>query len=194
MSDAAGDGDEAAQAGPGKSRRRRRLVLIAIAGVLGLAGAAGGLAVAIGPGKLMTLVTGPAATGGEAAKGAEALLALKPLQVDLAPAPAPAPAAPAAGSASTGGANAAPVPSGPRYMRITLAVVYPGGKKNAKAIEARQPFIRDAFLGYLRGLDAAQLQGSAGLDALKAELLKRARTASGSDLPRAVLVEDMIVQ
>ncbi len=190
MSDAAGDGDEAAQAGPGKSRRRRRLVLIAIAGVLGLAGAAGGLAVAIGPGKLMTLVTGPAATGGEAAKGAEALLALKPLQVDL----APAPAAPAAGSASTGGANAAPVPSGPRYMRITLAVVYPGGKKNAKAIEARQPFIRDAFLGYLRGLDAAQLQGSAGLDTLKAELLKRARTASGSDLPRAVLVEDMIVQ
>jgi flagellar FliL protein len=64
----------------------------------------------------------------------------------------------------------------------------------ASYIEERKPFVRDAFQDYLRQLSERDIQGSAGLTVLKAELLRRARSVADSDAPREILIADLIVQ
>ena len=54
--------------------------------------------------------------------------------------------------------------------------------------------MRDLFNGYLRGLTENDVRGMAGILYIKAELLKRARAAVGSDLPQEILIKDLIVQ
>ena len=54
--------------------------------------------------------------------------------------------------------------------------------------------MRDTFQDYLRQLTESDLEGSAGLASMKAELLRRARVVTGSEAPREILVADMIIQ
>ena len=80
------------------------------------------------------------------------------------------------------------------FLKMNLVVAYRPDEGSGKLMEERQPFMRDLFNGYLRGLSEADLRGMAGVLYVKAELLKRARAAVGSDLPQEVLINDLIVQ
>ncbi len=80
------------------------------------------------------------------------------------------------------------------FVKLSLVLVYrpdPGAKD---LIKERQPFMRDLFNGYVRGLNEADMRGTVGLLNVKSELLKRARAAVGNDLPQEILISDLIVQ
>lgn len=79
------------------------------------------------------------------------------------------------------------------FLKINLVLVYedqPGAKD---LLVRRQAFIRDLFQVYLRSLTEADLRGSAGIFTLKGELLKRARAATGTELPKEILISDLII-
>ena len=80
------------------------------------------------------------------------------------------------------------------FLKVNLVVAYRTDEGAGKLMEERQPFMRDLFNSYLRGLSEADVRGMAGVMYLKAELLKRARAAAGSDLPQEILIKDLIVQ
>lgn len=80
------------------------------------------------------------------------------------------------------------------FLKVNLVVAYRPDEGSGALMKERQAFMRDLFNGYLRGLSEADLRGMAGVLYVKAELLKRARAAVGSDLPQEVLINDLIVQ
>lgn len=80
------------------------------------------------------------------------------------------------------------------FLKISLVVAYRPDLDAGKLMAERQPFIRDLFNSYLRGLSEADVRGMAGIMYIKAELLKRARAAVGNDLPQEILIKDLIVQ
>ena len=80
------------------------------------------------------------------------------------------------------------------FLKINLVVAYRMDEGAGKLMEERQPFMRDLFNSYLRGLSESDVRGMAGIMYIKAELLKRARAASGNDLPQEILINDLIVQ
>jgi flagellar FliL protein len=81
-----------------------------------------------------------------------------------------------------------------RFLKLNLALVYDATADGADRLVERQPFIRDAYIDYLRLLSERDLSGSAGLARLRAELLHRARTLAETDAPREVLVVDLVIQ
>lgn len=80
------------------------------------------------------------------------------------------------------------------FLKVSLSVVYRAGHDSSDIMKERQPFMRDLFNGYLRGLTEADVRGMAGVLHVKAQLLKRARAAVGSDLPQEILISELIVQ
>lgn len=80
------------------------------------------------------------------------------------------------------------------FLKINLVVAYRTDEGAGELMEERQPFMRDLFNAYLRGLSEADVRGMAGIMYIKAELLKRARAAAGNDLPQEILINDLIVQ
>lgn len=80
------------------------------------------------------------------------------------------------------------------FLKINLIVAYRTDEGAGQLMEERQPFMRDLFNGYLRGLSEADVRGMAGIMYIKAELLKRARAAVGNDLPQEILINDLIIQ
>ena len=80
------------------------------------------------------------------------------------------------------------------FLKVNLVVAYRTDQGAGQLMEERQPFMRDLFNSYLRGLSEADVRGMAGVMYIKAELLKRARAAVGSDLPQEILIKDLIVQ
>jgi len=80
------------------------------------------------------------------------------------------------------------------FLKVNLVVAYRPEEGASVIMEERQAFMRDLFNSYLRGLTEADVRGMAGLLFVKAELLKRARAAAGSDLPQEILIKDLIVQ
>jgi len=80
------------------------------------------------------------------------------------------------------------------YLKVNLMVAYRPDAGADKLMAERQPFMRDLFNGYLRGLTENDVRGMAGILYIKAELLKRARAAVGNDLPQEILIKDLIVQ
>lgn len=80
------------------------------------------------------------------------------------------------------------------FLKINLVVAYRPDEGSGALMEEREPFMRDLFNGYLRGLSEPDLRGMAGILYIKGELLKRARAAVGSDLPQEILINDLIVQ
>lgn len=83
---------------------------------------------------------------------------------------------------------------GTAFLKINLVVAYRPDLDAGKLMAERQPFIRDLFNSYLRGLSETDVRGMAGIMYIKAELLKRARAAVGNDLPQEILIKDLIVQ
>lgn len=81
-----------------------------------------------------------------------------------------------------------------RFLKLNTALVYDSSKAGADHIEERKLYLRDSFQDYLRQLSERDVQGSAGLAILKAELLRRARTISDSQAPQEILISDLIVQ
>jgi flagellar protein FliL len=80
------------------------------------------------------------------------------------------------------------------FLKVNLVVAYRTDEGASEVMVARQAFMRDLFNTYLRGLTEADVRGMAGILYVKAELLKRARAAAGSDLPQEILIKDLIVQ
>lgn len=80
------------------------------------------------------------------------------------------------------------------FLKMTLVMVYRPDEGAKELMESRKPFMRDLFNGYARSLTEADVRGMAGILTVKAELLKRARAAAGSDLPQEILISDLIVQ
>ncbi|EAQ02171.1 hypothetical protein OB2597_21141 [Pseudooceanicola batsensis HTCC2597] len=81
-----------------------------------------------------------------------------------------------------------------RFLKLNAALVYDETLPGAAHVEERMVFVRDAFQDYLRQLSERDVQGSAGITILKAELLRRARSVSDSEAPREILISDLIVQ
>lgn len=80
------------------------------------------------------------------------------------------------------------------FLKLTVVLVYRPDDGARALMESRQPFMRDLFNGYARSLTEADVRGMAGILNVKSELLKRARAAAGNDLPREILISDLIVQ
>lgn len=80
------------------------------------------------------------------------------------------------------------------FLKMKVVLVYRPEPGAAELMEERQPFMRDLFTGYARSLTETDVRGMAGILNVKAELLKRARAAAGSDLPTEILISDLIVQ
>ncbi|MWD29024.1 flagellar motor switch protein M [Aquicoccus sp. SCR17] len=163
-------------------------------------GLAGGVALALGPGRALALLTGatdqatapaaeeaghgdsPAAAGhgggdhaGATTANEMAVTPFKEIIVNIS-------ATTASGRKTT------------RFMKLNLAMVYDDHAEGAERIEARRLYLRDSFQDYLRQLTERDLQGSEGLVTLKAELLRRARAITDSEAPQEMLISDLIVQ
>ncbi|WP_372886154.1 flagellar basal body-associated protein FliL [Shimia sp.] len=80
------------------------------------------------------------------------------------------------------------------FLKVAVVMVYRPEEGAAAMVKDREPFMRDLFNSYLRGLHEVDVRGMAGVLHLKAELLKRARAAMGNDLPQEILINDLIVQ
>lgn len=80
------------------------------------------------------------------------------------------------------------------FLKLSLVLVYRPDPGAADLMRSRQPFMRDLFTGYARSLTETDVRGMAGVLNVKAELLKRARAAAGSDLPQEILISDLVVQ
>ncbi len=162
-----------------------------------LAAAAGGMAVSMGPAAFLALLGGGEAEAAETASegAAESAEDTK---------------GPGGGSDAAGGAEMTMLPLDEmivnitaltlngrrtsRFLKLNAAVLYDPSVEGADEIEARQLYLRDSFQDYLRQLNESDLEGSAGLARLKAELLRRARAVTDSEAPREILVADMVIQ
>lgn len=80
------------------------------------------------------------------------------------------------------------------FLKVNVVLVYRPVAGATEVLTARKAFMRDLFVGYIRSLSESDVRGMAGIINVKAELLKRARAASGSDLPQEILISDLIVQ
>ena len=80
------------------------------------------------------------------------------------------------------------------FLKLNLVMVYRTDAGASALVREREPFIRDLFNSYLRGLSESDVRGMAGVLLVKSELLKRARAAVGSDLPQEILINDLIIQ
>ncbi|MEI4485511.1 flagellar basal body-associated FliL family protein [Frigidibacter sp. MR17.14] len=107
-----------------------------------------------------------------------------------------------------------------RLIRVSMTIVYdadalgrakeqaPGGggeesggghgggeaAPGPQGVDAMIPHLRDVFLDYLRQITTRDLDGSLGFATVKAELLKRAKAVMGPDVPREILIRDLVVQ
>lgn len=84
---------------------------------------------------------------------------------------------------------------GPRQrflaLDVSLAVANP---EDAAHIEHAMPRILDSIQPYLRDLSATDLQGSAGLRRVRADLLHRIRTAGRAAAVEDILFTEILVQ
>ena len=79
------------------------------------------------------------------------------------------------------------------FLKLSIALVYKGPPEAKALMDERKPFMRDLFNTYIRGLTEADVRGGIGILTIKSELLKRARAAVGNDMPREILIKDLIV-
>ncbi|MGR3379356.1 flagellar basal body-associated FliL family protein [Salipiger abyssi] len=180
-------------AAPGKAGRLIRIAVLLVVCLLALAG---GLVAAVGPQRVMALLSGgnktaapdeahateAAAHGGgdTGGHGAEAqknivVTPFKEIIVNI------------TSTTATGRQTT-------RFLKLNLALAYDSRIAGAENIEERKLFLRDSFQDYLRQLNESDLQGTVGLVRLKSELLRRARAISDSAAPQEFLIADLIVQ
>lgn len=192
---------EAAPSSPSKVKR----ILVVVALILVCAGAGiGGLTIALGPERLLNTILGgdtppdadeDAAHGGDAGHaGSEAATSGHGIE-----------------SAEPGAATGIRIAAmsemivnitsltmtgrkTTRFLKLNIAFAIDQSIEGAERFDERRLFIRDTLQDYLRQLAEDDLEGSAGLARLKAELLRRARAVMDSEAPREVLVSDMVIQ
>jgi flagellar FliL protein len=165
----------------------KKVLSVALIAVVGLVALIGGLVAAMGFNDAVALVTGgnktPEVAAGavetttEPAQEGDAVIVtpFKEIIVNIS-------ATTATGRQTT------------RFLKLNTALVYDEKAPGADHIEERKEFVRDAFQDYLRQLSERDVQGSAGLAILKAELLRRARSIAGTDAPQEILISDLIIQ
>ena len=85
-------------------------------------------------------------------------------------------------------------PAGKAFLKLSVVLVYRPEPGARELVIERQPFMRDLFTTYVRSLTEPEIRGAAGLLTIKSELLKRARAATGNNLPQDVLIRELIVQ
>lgn len=81
------------------------------------------------------------------------------------------------------------------FLKVTINLEVKGLEAEIKHVmEKLQPRIIDQFQTYLRELEVEDLQGSAGLQRLKEELLDRANAVTGTLKVQNVLFVELLVQ
>ncbi|MHA7875598.1 flagellar basal body-associated FliL family protein [Roseivivax sp.] len=173
-------------------KRKKRLALFAVLGVLlfALAGA-GGAVLALGPDRVMALLTGGEAAEEEATppepgspediaarKAKQALVEIMPLDEMIVNITA---------ITATGRRTS-------RFLKLNVALAVDPEAEGAERVADREPYLRDSVQDFLRHLTEDDLQGSAGLALLKTEILRRAREVTDSEAPREVLLSDLVIQ
>jgi flagellar FliL protein len=83
--------------------------------------------------------------------------------------------------------------SRPRYLRLRVAVEVEDDKA-AAAVKALTPRVLDSFQMFLRSLTVDDVQGSAGMERLKEEMLARVNIAVEPSRIRDVLFKEILVQ
>ena len=83
--------------------------------------------------------------------------------------------------------------SRPRYLRLRVAVEVEDDKA-AAAVKALTPRVLDSFQMFLRSLTVDDVQGSAGMERLKEEMLARVNIAVEPGRIRDVLFKEILVQ
>jgi len=79
------------------------------------------------------------------------------------------------------------------YLKISIALELVE-EESVQAVESVVPRIVDNFQVYLRGLRIEDLEGSAGLQRLREELLLRVNTAAKGEHVSDVLFKEMLIQ
>lgn len=79
-----------------------------------------------------------------------------------------------------------------RYLKVGVSLIHPEGA--AERIERREDFLRDSFQDFLRQVDEAELEGTAGLVRLRTELLRRTHAILGEGAVSDVLITELLVQ
>jgi flagellar FliL protein len=81
----------------------------------------------------------------------------------------------------------------PAYLKLAVALELDSADEKP-GIQTLMPRVVDQFQGYLRELRVDDLHGSAGVERLKEELLRRINVAAAPFPVRDVLLKEMIVQ
>lgn len=77
-------------------------------------------------------------------------------------------------------------------LRMRLALEVPTDLQSE--IEANDLRLRDAFMGYIRAIEVAELNDPAFLPQLRSQLLRRARLVLGPDKVAGVLITDFLIR
>jgi flagellar FliL protein len=81
-----------------------------------------------------------------------------------------------------------------RFLKLNMLMVYDDTREGADRLVAREIYLRDTFQDFLRQLHVSDLRGSQGLALIKTELLRRARAVGHTEAPVEILIADMVVQ
>lgn len=77
-------------------------------------------------------------------------------------------------------------------LRMSLALEVP--KQFSEDVNPNELRLRDAFMGYLRAVEIAELQDPAFLPQLRAQLLRRSRLVLGQEKVAGVLITDFLIR
>jgi flagellar protein FliL len=158
---------EEGKAAPAKRKLPLKLIIIAVAGVVGLGVIAGAYHFLFaGHGK------GEAMAAAEAPPAKPVFLDLPDVLVNL--------------SAGNGSERT-------QYLKVKVTLELPNEATSAQ-VQPLMPRLMDAFQTYLRELRPTDLDGSAGLYRLKEELTRRVNAAIAPSRINAVLFKEIVVQ
>ena len=79
-----------------------------------------------------------------------------------------------------------------RILNIGITLETLAGEEDY--IDPSDPKIRDAFMGYLRALRIEQIEDSAFMAQMRAQLLRRAQLILGAENIHSILITDFLVQ
>jgi len=79
------------------------------------------------------------------------------------------------------------------FLKARIKIVARNSDALDELIE-RQPFVQERISFFLRGLTPEDFDGSAGMERVKAEILKRANIAAASDAASDIVIEDLVIQ
>jgi len=79
------------------------------------------------------------------------------------------------------------------FLKARLKIVARNPETLDELIE-RQPFVQERISFFLRGLTPEDFDGSAGMERVKAEIIKRVNIAAASDAASDVVIEDLVIQ